>query len=573
MALCAFATASAIEIGPAPEKEPAPRQGEPSPIPEKNAGAPGENASAPGGEVRPATPPAGKADVHGEADLARFERMVKGVEGRWTAAHTAIRWDPPKGKPAEDVRHELRKLSGNLRESVPAGELRSALSRMIELKCPEALRYIWDAFAGSWNAERRRMMLSAIADIAAGTEAAPAAAASLTAEAVTAFPRSLRMHAARCAARCDGKTVLYLLDAVISSPERYADFHRWGTVEALYAIGTEKAAGILIAALRDRDGEVAAAAAEALALLRSAAAIPAIIGRLKADGGTDRNLRADLAEALAELTGESFGGDAAMWEAWWEKARAGFAVPPPRAHAVSPTWKGPRQTEGSAPDDPYAWDLGDCPLDIVLLYDTTGSLLHKWPYLSTAVDSLLRELQRRAPRMRVGAVRYRATENSLSYRIMPFPMTRELDKVRASVREAMFGGGSGGLNLALSHALTRMRWRLKARRAVWIVGDMTPDAAGGGPSAAAFWIGNAAKEDDFLISTLYVESLHGAEHRATYRMLADLGGGRFYEYDEAERHWVDWTTGKADRKKAEFPHVLAEKLLSRRDPAGTGKAD
>jgi hypothetical protein len=465
--------------------------------------------------------------------------------------------------------HELRKLSENLGESKSIEDLRAAALWMVELKCPEAARYLWEAYAKSWNADRKRALLSAIADIGDGSQAVP-----LAAESIRAFPRSLRRHAAERAFRCDRARTLSLLDSVLFSEAwKYASCHRVAAVEALHAIRSGEAIERLVKAVGDKDGDVAAVAAEALALLRHAPAVPAMIERLKT-AKDDRDLRMDIAEALMDLTGEAFGADAALWEDWWKKSGAAFSAPEPRPHKISPLWEGPPGPyEGVAPDDPYSWEIGNCPMDLVILYDTTGSLCNKWPYLSTAVDSLLRELHRRAPRMRTGAVRYRATENSMTYRIMPFPMTRNLDKLRESVREASFGGGSGGLNLALAHALTQMRWRLKARRVIWIFGDMSPDAAGGGPTAAAFWVDNARREDGFLISTLYVESAHGGSHRAVYRGLAELGGGRFYEYDEAERQWVDWTSGAADRKRKEFPHVLAERLLTPRKTAAGGRKE
>ena len=102
---------------------------------------------------------------------------------------------------------------------------------------------------------------------------------------------------------------------VLQVPSRYGPAHRWAAVEALYALADPKAREMLVRAIQDPDSEVAAASAESLALLHHGPAVPAMIARLNEAQG---ELRSDLAESLADLTGENFKADAVRWEDWWK---------------------------------------------------------------------------------------------------------------------------------------------------------------------------------------------------------------------------------------------------------------
>ena len=76
--------------------------------------------------------------------------------------------------------------------------------------------------------------------------------------------------------------------------------------------------------LDHKNWHVRACAANALARMRSRAAIPALIERLESAEG---RLATDLRGALRSLTGKDFRSNAKLWRQWWSEAEAGFEVP------------------------------------------------------------------------------------------------------------------------------------------------------------------------------------------------------------------------------------------------------
>jgi uncharacterized protein YegL/HEAT repeat protein len=120
---------------------------------------------------------------------------------------------------------------------------------------------------------------------------------------------------------CPGDRAMAILRAAAKEP--MADV----VVAALDSISRRneaEALDLLVAALADGRWQVRAMAAEGLANLGRAAAVPPMIAALaKAESrGID-----DLGAALRKLTGQKFPPVAAAWEEWWTKAGAGFRGP------------------------------------------------------------------------------------------------------------------------------------------------------------------------------------------------------------------------------------------------------
>jgi len=93
---------------------------------------------------------------------------------------------------------------------------------------------------------------------------------------------------------------------------------RAACAEGLGRIGRASVAGRdgLLALLQDGDADVRRLAAATLGKLHERAACPALIEML---GDEDDGLRADALAALRAISGKSFDGDRAAWNAWWEK--------------------------------------------------------------------------------------------------------------------------------------------------------------------------------------------------------------------------------------------------------------
>jgi hypothetical protein len=327
---------------------------------------------------------------------------------------------------------------------------------------------------------------------------------------------------------------------------------RLRAVQLLAHVGGAGTGAALRKFITDADADVASAACEALAVLGEQSCVPQLVALLPAK---DPEVAPAALEALERLTGQKHRYDLLKWERFvsdWRQARAAG-----RGAPVSPS------VDDYQPDygDPYAVAVEQAAADFVLVFDTTGSLAKLWPQLCAPIDAVLGEMVKRTPSLRLGAVRYRADNpaRTLTYLIQPKPLSRDTQAVRGFVQDASFGGGSGGLHLGMLHAISSFNWRAYARRAILVVGDITP--ADNGLERALRVMREGWEQDRIHFNCLYIRSMHGEEHRPTYGLLAAAGAGRFYEYDRAWRHLVDLTAEKVDRKTPEPPAETLQKWL------------
>jgi hypothetical protein len=192
-------------------------------------------------------------------------------------------------------------------------------------------------------------------------------------------------------------------------------------------------------------------------------------------------------------------------------------------------------------------------------------MMHIWPELSAAIDSVLGAIIKQTRSLRIATIKYRASdERAMSkYLIETKEFSRNHQKMRDDIQDALFGGGSGGLHLGIHHALNGLTWRSQSQKVILIVGDTTPRDTGLKQSIRL--IRDASDADQILVSTLYVKTIHGEEHKESYRLQALYGIGRFYEYNKAERHLVDMFKEPIDVKKTELPSETARKLFHPRE--------
>lgn len=95
-------------------------------------------------------------------------------------------------------------------------------------------------------------------------------------------------------------------------------------IDALARIGGRDSIPELLSThLLDPSWHVRSRTADALAILRSKAAIPVLIERLEADEG---RVRTDVRAALESLTGQRFGTNFALWRRWWADQGEDFEV-------------------------------------------------------------------------------------------------------------------------------------------------------------------------------------------------------------------------------------------------------
>jgi HEAT repeat protein len=338
------------------------------------------------------------------------------------------------------------------------------------------------------------------------------------------------------------ETARLYFDLLAAANTGQASLGRQRALQLLAHVGGKGTADKLRGLLDDADPNVVIEVCDALAVMRDAASVVPLLKLLE---GRHPERAPAAREALARITGQDHGNNLVAWR---QEAQAWLARQPVKKEPYDPD-------ASYVPDygQPYEVPLAEAPVDFVIVYDTTASLGRVWPSVSVQVDAVLGEMAQRCYSLRLGTVRYRSTNSDDSrYTLDPFPLTRDLQKARDNIQDATFGGGSGGLHLGMRYAISTFQWRSAARKAILIVGDVTP--VDDGLNQCLRTINDGRTLDQLYFNTLYIRSMHGDEHRPSYSRLAAAGAGRFYEYDQAWKYLVDWSSDKPDPKVFE-PHV------------------
>jgi len=99
---------------------------------------------------------------------------------------------------------------------------------------------------------------------------------------------------------------------------------RLAAIDALIAQQSEKLVELCVTSLlTDREWRMRAAAMRALSAVPRKRAVPALIDSIAVETG---RLIDDAEQALFELTGRRFNGDAFLWKDWWSKHKDGFRI-------------------------------------------------------------------------------------------------------------------------------------------------------------------------------------------------------------------------------------------------------
>lgn len=424
---------------------------------------------------------------------------------------------PPDENPLQiGVRKDAPPALSALLQKLRAGNIADvtrAAQSLAENREARAVPALWELY-GSGDAPRRLLAIRAIARIAGEREAGNLLKAAL----------GDSLHAVRCAgidelARLEGPAkAAERFDKTAADEKTTAPLQRFRAVQALGRIGGKSAEDVLARWLKSGLSELAQAAAEALGRCGGPSQVDALIAALETP---DAELKPAVADALRRLTGQDFRFDIVQWDKWRKNGR------PLRDISY---------------DDAEAERARQAPIDLLIVFDTTASMLHSWPDVCRSLDAVLDELGR-THALRVGTIKYRApdAQASLKYVLQPRPLSRQLETVRKELKDASFGGGSGAVHLALAHAVGSMNWRADARRVVVIVGDCAPAEDLIAPCRRL--IAEAWRYDRVLVSTLYVRTQHGEEQLPAYRAMAEAGGGRFYIFDKAERRLAEVPLG------------------------------
>jgi len=419
-------------------------------------------------------------------------------------------------------------------------QVQAAAQELAASRNARALRPLWELF-NEGDAQRRLLAVRCV-----GRLGVPGEESNLLSVALREPFQAIRLSAADELARLETADKAAARLAKAAEDKDTAPLCRMRALQALSQVKGKVAAECLKAWLTSTQQEMAVAAAEGLGRLGDPAHADALVAALHTE---DPEVKPAIAEALAMLTGQNHRYDLVAWSQWLKERQA--AANPAADNAAS----APFQEVGTRRDNDTTWD-------VVIVFDTTGSMLNIWPQLNAALDAVLVELIKQAPGLRMGTVRYRAAipELSLKYLVKARSLSRGHAETIEDMKDAAFGGESGGLHLGLGYAIRNMPWRVTARKMIVLVGDTSPPASG--IRACAQAIREMWQADGIQANVVYVRSSHGSEHAATYRDLAKVGPGHYYEFDKAERRLMARGDEKADAKEFEAPGAIAAKWLT-----------
>ena len=364
--------------------------------------------------------------------------------------------------------------------------------------------------------------------------------------------------------------------------EHLQSLERYRALTAVARLGGKGAAECLREWLKSAETDMAIAAADGLTKLGDLNQVEFLVNEINVK---DKEVGPAIRESLEQLSQQKFGFDMLKWNAWLKERRETAAASSPGE--IKPAEKAPEpfSTPPVKDDDagnmeiglarpkiedyvaysPYVPALETTPIDLVIVYDTTGSMAHVWvDLMRNAFGNALEHLLKSTPSLRVGTIKFRASDpnKTLTYMISPKPLSRDYEAVLKDMRYTGFGGGSGGLDLGIKYAIHSMPWRPNARKIILVVGDCSPD---NDLNIRMRMIAEAWMMDGIIVDTLYVQTLHGPEHRQVFHDLAAAGVGHAYEYSSKWQFMADMSAEKPDTSKAEDFAETARKLVTPRD--------
>jgi hypothetical protein len=427
-------------------------------------------------------------------------------------------------------------------------EVEAAVSELIKSNDSDAAALL-GALYGSGDAQRRLLGIRALGRIAPAKIEDP-----LFRVALGDLFQAIRLAAVDALGKVETRDKATARFIQATHDEKLLPLERYRALIGVARLGGKGAAACLREWLKSKDNDMAVAAADGFAQLGDVANAAALIEVL---ASSDVELKPAARESVEKLTGQKFGFDLLKWTNWQKEQREQAKV-----DEEGPLGEiGPRQ---NADYDPYVAPIEATPIDLVIVYDTTGSMTHVWPdLLKKSLGGVLRELMKSTPSLRVGTIKFRASDprRTLTYMLNPKPLTRDFETVYKDMKYTGFGGGSGGLDLGIKHAMNAMYWRAGARKIILVVGDCSPD---NDLNICERMIAEGWEMDGIIVDTLYIQTGHGPEHRPIFRELAEAGVGHAYEYNGTWQHVVEMSVDKPDVTKAEEAAETGKKLCSPR---------
>ncbi|MHC4548883.1 MAG: HEAT repeat domain-containing protein [Planctomycetota bacterium] len=230
-----------------------------------------------------------------------------------------------------------------------------------------------------------------------------------------------------------------------------------------------------------------------------------------------------------------------QWKEWWEEGGPIVAPPPPprkRANQDLPLFHR------------YTRDLRWRGIDLVLCYDSTGSMIPVIRAVKQRVDLLIEESSRIVPNLRLSLFTYR--DEGEEYVYYGTPLTYATDNLKAFVQVAEANRG-GDLPEAVTKtvraAVERLDWRKDAQKVIVVIGD-APYHPENAPALFSLVRKFSDKANRGTVHAIYTdpnrlgESIQARPRRATSRVtypfldrlgeMAKVGGGKAITIEDTE---------------------------------------
>ena len=211
------------------------------------------------------------------------------------------------------------------------------------------------------------------------------------------------------------------------------------------------------------------------------------------------------------------------------------------------------------------------PIDIVLSFDTTGSMYPCLAEVRRRVDATATRLFKEVPNLRIGIIAHGDyCDAGRTYVTKHLQLTNDPIAVSYFVKNVEATGGGDApecYELVLQEARTKMQWTPDSKRLLIMIGDEVPHAIAHNPGRID-WKAEAKALLDLGVVIHGVQALNNRHAEPFYQTIADTTGGvhlRLSQFNEATDMLVALTYSQVSPEAVQTyeAEVVSEKRMTR----------
>lgn len=211
------------------------------------------------------------------------------------------------------------------------------------------------------------------------------------------------------------------------------------------------------------------------------------------------------------------------------------------------------------------------PIDIVLSFDTTGSMYPCLAEVRRRVDATATRLFKEVPNLRIGIIAHGDyCDAGRTYVTKHLQLTNDPIAVSYFVKNVEATGGGDApecYELVLQEARTKMQWTPDSKRLLIMIGDEVPHAIAHNPGRID-WKAEAKSLLDLGVVIHGVQALNNRHAESFYQTIADTTGGvhlRLSQFNEATDMLVALTYSQVSPEAVQTyeAEVVSEKRMTR----------